>query len=571
MRSRGLRGEALDAAGMLYESVHFGGTETRLAGETERAKGEYERAFTRALLTGDHRFDETDIAAMSPRAQEYMRARDALPEGVDPSSAEGRRMIEGRLQPALDRIANREYEAIRLAASDNPADRSRGEEALRTLGLVPRDARPAEGERLVDLAIARSVRADDAGTAGVVRERVHDRVDDVMRSRPDLVVGSIGLRGGGDEAEFANRVAGHVLGIGTELSGMSDGDIRSRASAAIAADPSIRTEADRARAMELVDSMMPRAREVATNFAAAERAMVAEVSSAPYNYMTHDTDMRYASMAHEMMDTTPRPPPAPDSEMAARFTLATVSAEHPEGLRIDSPDGRREWDRMEADRIHNDGFGFVTAASRHFGSLPPDASRDDRERAMGEFLLRYADNPDAIGMSAHHSALAYAAIGPGMDGIDRMRAGTHTVSLDSAASDYAPTTTHVNLAGTSGYVVGSAAATSCAAAYGSDVPRDVYTSAAAGMRAYHDGDYQQAQLQLSRSAVLASVYSDAEVRGHESVLDTARRGRAEAEAAQFDHRSEEFTRLYEEERTRFKRRTGINVGDPGIPGRPEVP
>ncbi|MEW6035689.1 MAG: hypothetical protein AB1529_03690 [Candidatus Micrarchaeota archaeon] len=550
--ARGVSGGTREAATALFSSVTLGGQELRLSGEIELAERQFQRASARGA---------EGIAGLSLRGQAYAAV---LLSGVPPDSPEGQRLM----QPRLEEIGRREYAALQQANSPDPATRAQGEQALRDMGY-----RPREGQSMVDTVVAYRVRADEVGQRLVIQERVDAQVGAAMAGRPGLLVpGSV--LGDPESGPLASKAATAVLGLGTSLIGMPEAEVRERIAQRVAAEPSIRPE-DRQRVVEMATEYIPRATEVARDYSEAARVVTSEVSSRTYVYAPHDADMALARAAGSMTVGPGGPPPEGSDEQR---------------------------------RILAQGNQFLLDASRTLTRLGPDASAEDQNRAMGGLLMNYAsqyaaqltpqpmpqagtpqaqdfqqrsgvaiDSPDAAsrwaaaeqqrileasrtppyGMSDVQAFLALAAGGPNMNQAEALaRGGMQTVSMGPVDPAHPPQpVASLNPAAVTGFVVSTDAAVAAAREQGWRMPDEVFQSGIRGMAAYHRGDDAYAQQELTRTAVLTSVFSDERVRDEERYREMRRYGGEDVGP------SDEFMERYRAARRSAREATGIDIGE----------
>ncbi len=498
------------AAGLLYGSTSFAYLESNVAVESGRAEREYRTAFTEAIAGGDHRFEPGTAEhpgpdVLSPRARAYNDARDGITAlGIDPDSARGRAMVEQVLRPQLREVQGRELNAIRDSLSDDPAARTRGEQAIRDLGIVPSGYRPREGESLGEAALRNYQRTEDQQMDRLIDERVRGSVSGVMSQHTELLVAP-------GESAGGTRVAGYMLGLGPDLAGMADSDVRARVQESVLRDPTIRPE-DRDEAMRYVDTYLPRAREVAREFGQAADATVHELSQNTRSYIRSDVDMNFSQMTGERWiserpEFTSRPAPATDSDEARRYAET-----HP-GTDLSTSGGRQawesEWQRREEERVQTTRSFFIVDTSREWAAaeaearraLPRDASESTiHDYAMGRLLSGYAERyassegaTNPLALNDHQAFMGVAASGahdPNLGGIDYLASARGSGEI--SAPGYERPSVTVDPMAIGGFVAGTRTVLETSAAYGHEVPPEVYRDANRGIASFNSGQYTDA-------------------------------------------------------------------------------
>ncbi|MCI0503747.1 hypothetical protein L0Y65_03480 [Candidatus Micrarchaeota archaeon] len=532
LRESGVPDDVAAAAGLLYGSTTIGYRETSFAADAHRGAEEYSRAFSTAIMTGDHRVDQSDLAAMSPRARAYMEARDTVQAEFEqrnpgshfnPDDPQVSRMIEVRMRPAVETIRSAETQAISQAQSRDPAIRQQGEDAIRALGMVPRDYQLPEGTTLWQAAADRRESNYRSEMGDVVGDRLRGNTGAVMASHPELIVA-------GDETQLGRSVATTMLGLGPQLAGMSDTDVRMRVQEHVNSDPSISPE-DRANASRYVDRYLDGARNVARDFGRAETLVSREVVSNQTSFMPSSHDQTFERLLGEQYvagrpEFQQRPVPPQDSSEAREFMERTGT----------SPDQlTQRWDDSEYRRVQAQQNNLVVDASREWGaamgearrSLPPDASSADlRDYAMGRMLTNYASQaamPDGsvgpnnpMALNAHQTYLGMVAGGPSDSNSRALNVLNTGWSGDLSSPDYAPPEplregSHVRGAvfdpmALSAFAVGTRTVLLASEAYGNDVPQEVYAGGTRAISEYNRGNHADASRRFLSSSTAASSF-----------------------------------------------------------------
>ncbi len=523
----GVDGDVARAAGLLYGGTSFGQTEVEYSAEARRGAREYDTAFMTALRTGNREGENAEN--MSPRAQAYYDAREEVraqyerggatfnPE--DPRTASA---IEVAMRPRIDGIDAAERQVVRNLHSDNPDTRRTAEVEAQRIGILPTGYTPPSGTSVADAAIAAYTGRRETGATEVVDTRIHDSVAPTMAAHPELVAGG--------DPPLGTNVARHMLGLGTELVGMSDGAVLATVQERVMRDPTIAAE-DRPAAMAYASDYLDRARGVARSFDAAEHTVAREISSNPTTYMPFDSDMAYRGV----MTTGAFNPRPADSPAGVAFA-ADYAATHPD-IRPEDPAARATidaaWRQSEEQRAPSDRVSFIATTSRDWSAaqdeararLPPDASASDRtDYALGRFAASQVDytartgfNP--TGMDDHTTFLGTLAGGP-QDQTSRafmdLGRGSGPVSGETPRVDYTlPVAEQVpTLDGRAfaGYVAGSRTVLEASSEYRAEIPADVYRSGTQALQQFNRGQYTESRDGFVTSTRSAEQYCEERAR-----------------------------------------------------------
>jgi hypothetical protein len=520
LKKDGVPRPVADAAGLLYEGTPLSSTDVSVSADVLRGKKEFDNVFSAAIRTGN----EASLTeeSMTPRAQAYLKAMGDVREAYEskgvpfnPDDPNVSRQIESAMRPAMVSIDKAERQVIENLGSSDPKVRAQAEQDVFRLGILPPGTEVPSHLTLANMAAAAYGNHKDNYEQEVIDTRIQGNTTAIMQSHPELVSQA--------DPPLGRAVAGHMLGLGTELCNMNDETILANVRAGIMRDPNITPE-NRDEAMKYASDYLAQARSVASNFDQAEHKVADEITSNRSTYMPFDADRLFNKIVPADA-FKPQPPDSPDAR------------EYAERVGIDLNDPAKKarfeqaWKESEARRVETDRYlyqadvagSWASAESSARSNMPGSSDSARTDMALGTFVAQQTayineTNQNPLGFDEHMKYLGVAASGgsdPNMKAFEGFKDGSGDISAPGYTPerpDYKKTNPEEQIhtydgRAMAGYVAGTRTFFEVAdSKYGGEIPAENYKSATDAIRSFNDGKYPEAYTGFKQSSEKAAEF-----------------------------------------------------------------